>query len=406
LTAATAELSRGLTKARRRVTTRDEPAPVLSIDPVLLAALLALVALGLVMVFSASSVAAQATRGDAGYFLKRQLVGAGIGLTSLIAAVNLGYRRIWKLVPLILFVAFVSLALVLVPGIGQVAGGARRWIRFAGFSYQPAEVAKFALALYLARALATKREKVRIFTVGFLPPCIVTCLLMLLVIVEPDFGTCLVLACLLCVMLFVAGARLSYLVGVAIVGVPIAYRLVVSSPYRMRRILAYLDPWSDRTGVGYQLAESLVGFGSGGVTGLGLGDSRQKLGFLPEAHTDFIFPIVGEELGLLGVALVIGLFAVILWRGFRAALRAPEPWGAYLAIALTTLIGLQAVVNMGVALGLLPTKGLTLPFVSYGGSSLVIMMTAAGLLLSVSGGRGGFFRMANESRAERKENSR
>ncbi len=397
VSATASALARGFAGGRR-ATARDPARANLAIDPVLLAAVLALVALGLVMVFSASSVAAQSTRGDAGYFLKRQLVGAGIGLLSLIAAVNIGYRRLWSLVPLILVVAFVSVALVLVPGIGQVAGGARRWVRFAGLSFQPAELAKFALALYLARSLATKREKVRIFTVGFLPPCLVTACLMGFVILEPDFGTCLVFACLLCAMLFVTGTRLSYLVGFAIVGTPIAYRLIVSSPYRMRRILAFLDPWADRTGVGYQLAESLVGVGSGGFTGVGLGDSRMKLGFLPEAHTDFIFPIVGEELGLFGVALVIALFAIVLWRGFRAALRAPEPWGAYLAVALTTLIGLQAVVNMGVALGLLPTKGLTLPFVSYGGSSLVIMMTAAGLLLSVSAGRGGFFRMSNESR--------
>ena len=388
--------------ARRRIVAhKEQPAAQLSIDPVLLAAVLALVALGLVMVFSASSVAAQTNRGDALYFLKRQLVGVGIGLCSLIATVNIGYKRIWKVVPLIVFLAFVAAALVLVPGIGQVAGGSRRWIRFAGFSFQPGEVAKFALALYLARALATKRERVRLFTVGFLPPCLVTGLLMMFVIAEPDFGTCLVLACLLCAMLFVAGTRLSYLVGVAIVGLPIAWRLVISSPYRMRRILGFLDPWSDRSGMGYQLVESLVGLGSGGVTGLGLGDSRQKLFFLPEAHTDFIFAIVGEELGFVGVGVVIGLFAVILWRGFRAALHASEPWGAYLAVSLTTLIGLQALVNMGVALGLLPTKGLTLPFVSYGGSSLVIMMTAAGLLLSVSGGRGGFFRMSNGARTER-----
>ena len=388
--------------ARRRATPQEQPATALAIDPLLLAAVLALVALGLVMVFSASSVAAQSTRGDAGYFLKRQLAGAGIGLGALIGAVSFGYRRLWHFVPVILVGSLIALALVLVPGIGQIAGGARRWLRFAGFSFQPAEVAKFALALCLARALATKREKVRIFTVGFLPPVLITGLVMIFVIAEPDFGTCLVLACLLCAMLFVAGTKLSYLVGVAIVGTPIAYRLIVSSPYRMRRILGFLDPWSDRTGVGYQLAESLVGLGSGGVTGLGLGDSRQKLFFLPGAHTDFIFAIVGEELGLLGVGLVIGLFGIILWRGFRAALRASEPWGAHLAVALTTLIGLQALVNMGVALGLLPTKGLTLPFVSYGGSSLVIMMTAAGLLLSISAGRGGFFRVSNESRGERK----
>src|SRR5207245_8171746 len=210
VTAVASAIARGFA-GRRRTTPRERSSTGLAIDPVLLAAVLALVALGLVMVFSASSIAAQATRGDAGYFLKRQLLAAVIGLLSLVAAVNVGYQRVWKLVPLILAMGFLVVALVLIPGIGQVAGGARRWIRLAGFSFQPAEVAKFALALYLARALATKREKVRIFTVGFLPPCLVTGLLMVFVIAEPDFGTCLVLASLLCAMLFVAGTKLSYL---------------------------------------------------------------------------------------------------------------------------------------------------------------------------------------------------
>lgn len=382
--------------APRRTPAASPVAAAPSIDLVLLAAVLALVALGLVMVFSASSIAAGATRGDPAYFLKRQLFGAALGLCGLVAAVQLGPRRLFALVPFALLLSFALLVLVLVPGIGHAAGGARRWIRVAGYSIQPGELAKLALALYLARSMTKKREKVRLFTVGFLPPCLVTGAMVIFVLAEPDFGTCLILASVLCVMLFVAGTRISYLLGAAIVLLPLAWRLVVGSPYRMRRVLAFLDPWSDRHGVGYQLAESLVGVGSGGVTGLGLGDSRQKLFFLPEAHTDFIFAIVGEELGLMGIATVVALFGVVLWRGLRAALRAKDPWGAYLAVAVTTLIGIQATVNMGVALGLLPTKGLTLPFVSYGGSSLVVLMTAAGVLLSVTTSRGGFLRWSNE----------
>jgi cell division protein FtsW len=186
------------------------------------------------------------------------------------------------------------------------------------------------------------------------------------------------------VMLFAAGAKLSYLVGSILVAIPFGYHAIVSSPYRRERWLAFLEPWEHRHGVGYQVTESLMSVGSGGWFGLGLGDSRQKLFFLPEAHTDFIFSIIGEELGLLGVALLLLLYGVIIWRGVRAALDASEPFGAYLGLGVTSLIAFQAVVNMGVAMGLLPTKGLTLPFVSYGGTSVAILMAAAGILLSVS----------------------
>jgi cell division protein FtsW len=269
--------------------------------------------------------------------------------------------------------------------VGTLAGGARRWIRAPGVSVQPAEFAKVAWVIFLSYSLAKKQEKVRSFSIGFLPHVGVAALLVSLCMLEPDFGSSVTLVFLMFVMLFAAGTRLSYLLGSVLAALPFAYGAIAGSRYRLDRILAYLDPWSHQRTTGYQLTESLMSIGSGGLTGLGLGDGRQKLFFLPEAHTDFIFAIVGEELGLLGAAAVIALYGIVLWRGLRASLRASEPFGTYVGLGLTGLIGFQAIVNMGVSMGLLPTKGLTLPFISYGGSSLIVLIGAAGLLLSVSG---------------------
>jgi cell division protein FtsW len=253
-----------------------------------------------------------------------------------------------------------------------------------GVSIQPAEIAKVAWVIYLAYSLAKKREKVKSFSIGFVPHLGLAGLLVLLCMLEPDFGSSVSLLFLMFVMLFAAGARLSYIVGMVLAALPLAYIAVASSPYRMKRITAFLDPWANRQGSGYQVAESLMSIGSGGLTGLGLGDGRQKLFFLPEAHTDFIFAIIGEELGLLGVAFLIGLYVVVIWRGLRAALNASEAFGTYLGLGIVSLISFQAVVNMAVAMGVVPTKGLTLPFISYGGSSLIMLMGSAGLLLSIS----------------------
>jgi cell division protein FtsW len=241
------------------------------------------------------------------------------------------------------------------------------------------------------------------FSVGFLPHLLIAGLLVGLCMLEPDFGSSVALLTLLFVMLFAAGTKLSYLVGSVLLAIPVGYHAIASSPYRLKRIMAFLDPWAHRHDVGYQIAESLMAVGSGGLFGLGLGDSRQKLFFLPEAHTDFIFSIIGEELGLLGVVVVVLLFSVVVWRGIRASLRANEQFGTYLGLGITALIAFQAVVNMSVAMGLLPTKGLTLPFISYGGSSMVIMMTAVGVLLSISASGSGTRAVAQRATASRRE---
>jgi cell division protein FtsW len=337
-----------------------------------------------VMVYSASAILAQDRLGDGFFFLKRQAVATAVGVVVMAAAMRPGYRRLARLAYPILVVAIALMVAVLVPGIGSAAGGAQRWIRLPGFSLQPSETLKIAWVIYLAYSLARKREKVASFSVGFLPHLLLAGFLALLCLGQPDFGSAVTLVFLLFAMLFAAGAKLSYLVASVLVSLPVGYHLVASSPYRARRLLAFLDPWGTRHGEGYQVAESLLSIGSGGLTGLGLGDGRQKLFFLPEAHTDFIFSIIGEELGLVGVAVLVLLYAVVIWRGIRASLAAPEPFGVYLGLGVTTLFSFQAVVNMSVALGLLPTKGLTLPFISYGGTSLVMMMGAAGILLSIS----------------------
>jgi len=353
-------------------------------DPLLLFAVLTLVGVGLVMVYSASAITAQDKLGDSFYFLKRQALAAGVGLLAMAVALKLGYRKLARLAYPLLLLAVVLLIAVLVPGVGTVVGGARRWLRVPGLSVQPAELAKVAWVIYLAYSLAKKQEKVKSFSIGFLPHLGIAGLLVVLCMLEPDFGSSVALLFLLFVMLFAAGAKLSYLVGSVLAAIPFAYTAIATSPYRMKRITAFLDPWANRQGSGYQIAESLMSIGSGGLTGLGLGDGRQKLFFLPEAHTDFIFAIIGEELGLLGVAALILLYGVIIWRGLRAALHATEAFGTYLGLGLTSLIAFQAVVNMAVAMGLVPTKGLTLPFISYGGSSLIVLMGSAGLLLSIS----------------------
>ena len=354
-------------------------------DPLLLFAVLSLCALGLVMIYSASAISAFEKHGDAFYFLKRQAIAAGLGLLAMAVAMKIGYKRMARLAYPLLVLALLLMVAVLIPGVGTAAGGARRWLRAPGISFQPAEFAKVAWVIYLAYSLAKKREKVKSFSVGFLPHVGIGLVLVALAMAEPDFGSAVSFLFLLFVMLFAAGAKLSYLIGSILLAIPFAYHAIASSPYRMRRIVAFLDPWGNRQGSGYQVAESLISIGSGGLHGLGLGDGRQKLYFLPEAHTDFIFAIVGEELGFIGVAALIIVYGILLWRGLRAALNASESFGTYVGLGLVALIAFQASVNMGVAMGLLPAKGLTLPFVSYGGSSLIVLMGAAGILLSLSG---------------------
>jgi cell division protein FtsW len=354
-------------------------------DPVLLGAVLVLTMLGVVMVYSASAVYAGARLGDGLWFFKRQLAGAALGLFALLVAMRIGYQRLEKLATPLLLLALLLLMLLHVPGLGRVAGGARRWLVLGPIQFQPSELVKLALVLWLARSLSRKQDRIRIFSAGLLPHLLVLGIVAALLLSEPDFGTTMVIASLTFALLFVAGARIAYLACGAALAAPIAAFLVWHSRYRLQRVLAFLDPWADPRGRGYQAVESLLAFGAGGTSGVGLGGSHQKLFFLPAAHTDFILSIVGEELGFLGVSAVLLLFAVVVWRGLKAAHAAPDPFGCYLATGITLLLALEALVNAGMALSLLPTKGMALPFLSYGMSSAVASLLAAGILLSVSG---------------------
>ena len=360
----------------------------------LLGAVLLLTMLGVVMVYSASAVYAGARLGDGLWFFKRQLAGAVLGLLALLAVLKLGHRRLEKLAVPLLGLSLLLLLLVHVPGLGHVAGGARRWLKLPGMQFQPSELAKIALVLWLARSLAHKQDRIQAFSVGMLPHLVVLALLSALLLLEPDFGTTVVVACVTFALLFVAGARLAWLAGGAALAAPLAAFLIWRSRYRLQRVLTFLDPWADPRGHGYQAVESLLGFGAGGASGVGLGASHQKLFFLPAAHTDFILSIVGEELGFAGVAAVLLLFAVLAWRGVRAAHAASDAFGCYAALGMTILLSLEALVNAGMALSLLPTKGMALPFVSYGISSALVSLVAAGVVLSVSGGAGGFLKRA------------
>ena len=356
------------------------PAP----DPVLFAAVIGLVGFGVVMVYSASAIYAAQKFGMATYFLRRDLLWAAMGLSAMTIALRTDYSiwRRWCYPALGLSLALLAAVLA----VGVRINGARRWFHLGPLSFQPAELAKLALVVYLADSLARKAEKVRSFTVGFVPHMIVCGLMMALLLKQPNLGMAVILGTTTLMLLFIAGTKLSYIVIACLGAAPLVYQAIVGTPWRMRRMLAFLDPWQYRYNTGYQITESLISVGSGGLRGLGLGDGRQKLFFLPEAHTDYIMAIVGEELGLIGVLGVCLVFGVIVWRGARAALRARDAFGCYLAFGITAMFGLQAIVNIGVVLSVLPTMGLPLPFVSFGGSTLVVDLFAIGILLDISRG--------------------
>lgn len=359
------------------------PAVIGPADPVLTAVVVGLVAFGVVMVFSASAVFASQRYEAPFHFLIRQGIFAVVGLGVMLSVARVDYHRYRRFTYLALGAAVVLLVAVVL-GAGRTAGGASRWIQVGPVNVQPAEAAKLALILWLAYSLSKKHERIRSFQIGFLPHVLMAGLLALLCLKQPDFGSAVMIVLLTFVLLFTAGARLGYLLGATLLALPIVYFLIALNPYRMNRIQAFLAPFEHRYGVGYQVAESLMSFGAGGATGVGIGDSRQKLFYLPEAHTDFISAIVGEELGFVGVILLTLAFVVVVWRGLRISTRAADQYGTYLAVGITMFIGLQAFTNLAVAMGLVPTKGLTLPFLSYGGSSLLVNCAAVGIVLNVS----------------------
>jgi len=345
---------------------------------------LALVSLGVVMVYSASAIIAAERFGDPYFFLKKQLFWAVLGMGCLWGAMRLDYRRLERLVMPLLVLSFALLVLVLVPPFGQAINGTRRWFRIASFSFQPVELAKFALVVYLAAFLTRRQELVQTFGRGLLPLLMVAGAMAGLTVLQPDLGNSLALVLLTLALAYLAGARTLHMAAIAGAALPIVALLIAMKPYRWRRMVAFMNPWDDAQGSGFQIIQSFLALGSGGWLGRGLGESKQKLFYLPEPYTDFIFAIIGEELGLLGAIAVVVLFALLIWRGLRVGLHAPDAFGGYLALGLTLMLATQTVVNLGVVMGALPTKGLPLPFISFGGSALLTTMFASGVLLNIS----------------------
>jgi cell division protein FtsW len=345
---------------------------------------LALVGVGIVMVYSTSAIMAGDRFQDPYYFLKKQALFAGIGFILMILTLFLPYRILKRLAYPILIVSVLLLVAVLIPGIGYRVGGAMRWLKVQSVSFQPSEFAKLGLVIFLAYFLTKKDEKIRSFSFGFLPTVLLSGLVVVLVAREPDLGAALFLSAMVFLLLFVSGARVIYMAGALLLTIPVVYYLLMNVGYRYKRLMSFIRPWDDPTGTSFQIIQSFLSFGSGGLFGLGLGEGRQKLFFLPAPHTDFIFSVIGEELGLVGAMVVVLLFFVFAVRGIQIGLSLDDRFGTYLALGITLMISLQAVINMAVVLGLLPTKGLTLPFISYGGTSLITNLIGVGILLHLS----------------------
>ena len=374
------------TEGRARKPPLAERAPVVEspgrpIDLVLLAAVMGLVVIGTIEVYSSSAVYALKKSGDSAYFLKRQLLWVGLGLGALWLGARTDHRWLSRRTYSLLALSLAALVAVLF--VGATINSARRWFVLGPLSIQPVELAKLALVTYLAYSLSRKADRLEKFTIGFVPHLLVCAVMMALLLKQPDLGSSIILGATTMTLLFVAGTRTSYILLAVLAAAPVAYHFIVGTPWRMKRFLAFFNPEAFSDTVAYQIVQAHIAVGSGGATGQGLGDGLQQLGYMPEGHSDFIAAAIGEELGFVGLLVVLSLYGVVLWRGARAALIAREPFGAYLAFGITIGFAFQAVVNFGVVLGLLPAKGITLPLVSYGGSSFIMSMYLVGIVLNI-----------------------
>ena len=353
-------------------------------DPLIFMSVFLLIGLGLIMVYSSSAAIAYQKFNDPYYFFKRQLSWIILGALLMSFFMRLDYSALQNITYPALIITLVLLVLVLFPQFGKKVGGAQRWLQLGGFTFQPSELAKFTLILYVVHSLVKKQEKIKDFFYGYLPNLVVLGIFSILFLLQPDMGTTVIMLTVIFILFFIAGIKFSHLFYSILMLLPALCAAVLNSEYQRNRIVSFLNPEKDPLGSGYQIIQSFLAFGRGNIFGMGLGDGRQKLFFLPEPHTDFIFSIIGEELGFVGTVIVVLLFLVIIWRGVQIALKSTDLYGAYLSLGLTSLIGVQAMVNLAVSVGLLPTKGLTLPFVSMGGSSLIVSMVSAGVLLNIS----------------------
>lgn len=356
-------------------------------DIPLLIITLVLLGIGTVMIYSSSVALAAREFGGTDFFLKRQIIRAIVALVAMTLVVMLDYH-VYQHVSKILFL--VSLGLLLIVLLPQVGGkvvevtNVRRWLKIGGITFQPTEFVKIALIIYLATALVRKRDMITSLKYGYLPLILVVGFTFTLIVIQPAFGYAVLIGIISMVMLYVGGVRIFHLVLTGLASLPFLYMLITKADYRMERVMTFINPESDPLDKGYQIQQSLIAIGSGQLWGLGLGQGRQKLGFLPEASTDFIFSIIGEETGFIGTCLIITLFLAIAWRGLLIARRASDLFGFYLAVGITTMIFLSAVINIAMVIGLIPITGLPLPFISYGGSSLMFTLGAVGILLNIS----------------------
>ncbi|MCD8509652.1 MAG: stage V sporulation protein E [Bacillus sp. (in: Bacteria)] len=353
-------------------------------DILLITATMSLLVVGLIMVYSASAVMAHYNFDDSFFFLKRQLFFASLGVVAMLFMMNVDYWTWRRMTKVIIIVCFVLLLIVLIPGVGLVRGGARSWLGVGAFSIQPSEFMKIAMIFFLAKYLSEKHKYVTTIKYGLVPTLGLVLVAFALIMLQPDLGTGAVMLFTSVVMIFIAGAQIKHFMFLGVMGLLGFVGLIVSAPYRLQRIVSFLDPWQDPLGAGFQIIQSLYAIGPGGFLGLGLGDSRQKYFYLPEPQTDFIFAILSEELGFIGGSFVLLCFAVLLWRGLRIALYAPDLYGTFLATGIIGMIAIQVMINIGVVIGLMPVTGITLPLLSYGGSSLTLMLTSIGVLLNIS----------------------
>ena len=352
-------------------------------DPWLWLPAAVLLLLGLLMVLNTTYFLGIEKKGDAFHFFKLHLAHIIAGFAILILLSQFSLAGLRRIVMPIFIVSVVMLVLLYVPGLGLMKGGARRWLRMGPIIAEPSELVKFALVFFLAEFLSKRQERIREFKHGPLAVFLIVGPITLMILKQPDFGSTVMIALILFAMLFAAGARASHLAVAGSGALALLIVQAVAKSYRVKRLTTFLDPWSVARGAGFQLVQSFIALGEGGKWGVGLGAGRQKMFYLPEAHTDFVFAVVGEEFGLVGAAVVIALFLVILFRGMRIAHDEPDPFASLLAVGLTALLSIQALINMAVVIGLIPTKGLPLPFLSYGGTSIIIAMAALGALLAL-----------------------
>ena len=353
-------------------------------DHILLFVVVALMGVGLVMVYSASSITSLAQMSDGLYYFKRQLLWVIVGLAAMLLTSGIPYNKLERISVPLLGIAIVLLIILLIPGVARDIGGAKRWIRFGSLGFQPSEFAKICFVLYMAHSISARQKVIKNFLHGMLPDLFVTALVFVLIYKEPNLSTATLIGGTYFAMYFLGNGSLINLGALAGCGVVLVTSLIFQAGYRMKRFWAFIDPWENAKTSGYHIIQSLVAIGSGGIWGLGLGQSRQKFFILPERHTDFIFAITCEELGLIGGVAVLILFFILIWRGLYIASRAPNTFGFLTAAGITTVIGLQVIVNIGVVLSLMPTTGVTLPFISYGGSSTLFLAIGIGILLNIS----------------------